>query len=57
MKITGLTKGGVTSAIAERVNGMAGYPDHTYTLIIEPESRGTNWLLVSVEIEDEPPPD
>ena len=54
MKITGLTKGGVSNTIAERLASMDKIESNkTFTLIIEPENRDAPWLLLSVEVEDD----
>jgi len=56
LKISNLTKTGVSNAIAERVQGIGGSggtdtDKSTFTLIIEPDDRAKRWLLISVEEE------
>jgi len=56
LKISNLTKGGVSSAIAERIQSIGGSggfdtDKSTFTLIMEPDDRAKRWLLISVEEE------
>ena len=57
MKISNLTKAGVSNAIAERIKcsqigeGSFATDKSTFTLIIEPDDRTKRWLLISVEEE------